>query len=123
MNSARDTPPATGPIRTPEAYTAGSCSCTNHRGPAASAQHGSAFINPDNDDQTAARSWRLANATRLVRSAYIHWNVVPSYVSATGTNVNATPADGVEALAYLHQFVSLFPALRAVVVMGAFAEH
>jgi hypothetical protein len=87
-------------------------------GPAASAQHGSGFISPYNDDQTAARSWRLADATRLVTSAYIRWNVVPWYVSATGTNVNATPADGVEALTYLHQLVSLLPALRAVVVMG-----
>jgi hypothetical protein len=27
-------------------------------GPAASAQHGSGFASPDNDDQTAARFWR-----------------------------------------------------------------
>jgi hypothetical protein len=47
------------PGRTPtlQAYTAGSCSCTNHPGPAASARHG---ISPDNNDQTAARFWRLS---------------------------------------------------------------
>lgn len=91
-------------------------------GPAAAVQHGSGFISPDNDDQTAARFWRLARAAGLARNAYINWNAVPWYISATGKNLNATPADGAEALGYLHQFVSL-PALRAVVVMGAFAEH
>jgi len=92
-------------------------------GPAAAVQHGSGFISPDNDDQTAARFWRLARAAGLARNAYINWNAVPWYISATGKNLNATPADGAEALGYLHQFVSLLPALRAVVVMGAFAEH
>lgn len=92
-------------------------------GPAAAVQHGSGFIGPDNDDQTAARFWRLARAAGLARKASINWNAVPWYVSATGRNLNAASADGAEALGYLHQFVSLLPVLRAVVVMGAFAEH
>ena len=92
-------------------------------GPAAAVQHGSGFIGPDNDDQTAARFWRLARAAGLARKASINWNAVPWYVSATGRNLNAASADGAEALGYLHQFVSLLPVLRAVVVMGAFGEH
>jgi uracil-DNA glycosylase len=92
-------------------------------GPAASARHDSGIISPDNNDQTAARFWRLSHDAGLPRNAYMNWNVVPWYVSATGANVNATPADGQAALPYLHQFVSLLPVLRIVVVMGGFAEH
>jgi uracil-DNA glycosylase len=92
-------------------------------GPAASAQHGSGIISPDNNDQTAARFWQLSHDARLQRNSYINWNVVPWYVSGTGSNANATAADGQTALPYLHQFVSLLTALRVVVVMGGFAEH
>lgn len=92
-------------------------------GPAASARHGSGIISPDNNDQTAARFWRLSRDAGLPRNAYINWNIVPWYVSATGANANASPADGRAALPYLHQFVSLLTALRVIVLMGGFAEH
>ena len=92
-------------------------------GPASSAQHGSGVISPDNDDQTAARFWRLSRDAGLDRSTYINWNAVPWYVSATGHAANAARADGQAALPYLHQFVTLLAELRVVVVMGAFAEH
>jgi uracil-DNA glycosylase len=92
-------------------------------GAAVSARHGSGFISPDNDDQSAARFWRLSRQAGLDRRSYINWNVVPWYVSATGRASNATPADGQKALPYLHQFVTLLSELRVVVVMGAFAEH
>jgi uracil-DNA glycosylase len=92
-------------------------------GPAASAGHGSGFISPDNDDQSAARFWRLSRQAGLGRRSYMNWNVVPWYVSATGRAANATPSDGQAALPYLRQFVALLSELRVVVVMGAFAEH
>jgi hypothetical protein len=60
-------------------------------GPASSSLHGSGMISPDNNDQTAARFWRLSEAAALDRSGYINWNAVPWYVSATGKAVNATP--------------------------------
>lgn len=44
-------------------------------------------------------------------------------MSATGKAVNATPADGKAALPYLHRFVSCLKDLRAVVIMGGFAER
>jgi hypothetical protein len=92
-------------------------------GPAASAGYGSGIISPDNNDQTAARFWRLSRDAGLPRNTYVNWNVVPWYVSADSTNVNASAADGQAALPYLHQFVTLLTALRAVVVMGGFAER
>jgi hypothetical protein len=92
-------------------------------GPAASAGYGSGVISPDNDDQTAARFWRLSRETGLDRNSYINWNAVPWYISATGITANATHADGRTALPYLHQFVMLLTELRVVVVMGAFAEY
>ncbi len=92
-------------------------------GPAASPRHGSRIISPDNNDQTAARFWRLSHDAGLPRNAYVNWNIVPWYVSATRANVNASSADGQAALPYLHQFVSQLTTLRAVVLMGGFAEH
>jgi hypothetical protein len=81
------------------------------------------FISPDDDNQSAARFWRLSRQAGLDRRSYINWNVVPWYVSATGRAANATSADGQVALPYLHQFVARLSELRVVVVMGAFAEH
>jgi uracil-DNA glycosylase len=92
-------------------------------GPASSAEHGSGFISPDNNDQTAARFRRLSSQAGLDRASYLNWNAVPWYVSATGKAANATNADGQAALPYLHQFVSLLSSLRVVVVMGGFAER
>lgn len=92
-------------------------------GPASSARYGSGVISPDNDDQTAARFWRLGQAAGLDRSSYINWNAVRWYVSATSKTINASPTDGQAALPYLHQFVSQLKDLQVVVVMGTFAEH
>ena len=92
-------------------------------GPAASAGHGSGVISTDNNDQSAARFWRLSREARLDRRSYIPWNVVPWYVSSTAKAANAANADAIAALPYLHQFVSLLTELRVVVVMGGFAEH
>jgi uracil-DNA glycosylase len=80
-------------------------------------------ISPDNDDQTAARFWRLSQAAGLDRRSYINWNAVPWYVSSTGKTANATPADAKAALLYLHGFVSRLEDLQVVVVMGGFAER
>lgn len=91
-------------------------------GPASSTTHGSGVISADNDDQTAARFWRLSAQAGLDRASFVSWNVVPWYVSATGRSANATVEDGREALPYLHQFIERLPALRVVVVMGGFAE-
>src|SRR5216684_6672012 len=44
-------------------------------GPASSAAHGSGVISPDNDDQTAARFWRLSQEAGLDRRSYMTWNV------------------------------------------------
>jgi hypothetical protein len=88
-------------------------------GPAAPTGHGSRFISPDNDDQSATRFWQLGRQACLDRRSYINWNVVPWYASATGRAANATPADGQAALPYLHQFVTLLSDLRVVVVMRA----
>jgi uracil-DNA glycosylase len=80
-------------------------------------------MSPDNNDQSAGRFWRLGREAGLDPRTYVSWNVVPWYVSATGKAANATSADGAAALPYLHQFVALLTELRAVVVMGEFAEH
>jgi uracil-DNA glycosylase len=92
-------------------------------GPASSVGHGSGFISPDNNDQTAARFWRLSSEAGLERGSFVNWNAVPWYASSSGETANATNADGKAALPYLHQFVLLLGALRVVVVMGSFAEH
>ena len=91
-------------------------------GPASSAEHGSGVISTDNNDQTAARFWRLSTHAGLDRASYISWNVVPWYISENHKSANATAADGREALPYLHQFIQRLPALRIVVVMGVLAE-
>jgi hypothetical protein len=92
-------------------------------GPASSAAHGSWVISPDNDDQTAARFWRLSQEAGLDRRSCMTWNVVPWYVSATGTAANASNAEGMAALPYLHQFVAAVTGLRVVAVTGGFAER
>jgi uracil-DNA glycosylase len=90
-------------------------------GPRASAEHGSGLISTDNNDRSAERFWRLSRQAGLSRDIYISWNVVPWYVSGTAKNKNATAADAEAALPYLHEFVTLLPDLRVVVVMGGFA--
>lgn len=92
-------------------------------GPKASAAHGSGLVSPDNDDQSAERFWRLSREAGLRPAEYIAWNVVPWYVSDTGKNVNATPADAKAAVKYLHEFTMLLPDLRVVVLMGQFAQR
>jgi uracil-DNA glycosylase len=92
-------------------------------GPKASMDNGSGLISPDNADPSARRFWRLSRDARLPRDAYISWNVVPWYVSATGKNQNATSADAQAALPYLHEFIGLLPELRVVVLMGRFAQQ
>jgi uracil-DNA glycosylase len=92
-------------------------------GPRASDEHGSGLVSPDNADPSAERFWRLSRQAGLSRDSYISWNVVPWYVSGTARNENATTADGQAALPYLHDFVSLLPELRVVVVMGSFAQR
>lgn len=65
-------------------------------GPAASGQHGSGIISPDNNDQTAARFWRLSRDAGLARNAYINWNIghgmsqLPALTS-TRVPLTATP--------------------------------
>jgi uracil-DNA glycosylase len=92
-------------------------------GPRASTEHGSGLVSPDNKDASAGRFWRLSREAGLSRDSYINWNVVPWYVSGTARNKNATAADGQAALPYLHEFVTLLPDLRVVVVMGRFAQQ
>ena len=91
--------------------------------PRASAEHGSGLVSTDNDDPSAGRFWRLTREAGLSRDIYISWNAVPWYVSGTAKNKNATAADGQAALPYLHEFVTLLPDLRVVVVMGGFAQR
>jgi uracil-DNA glycosylase len=92
-------------------------------GPAAALEYGSGIISPDNDDPTAERFWRLSHQAGLTRDSYLNWNVVPWYVSPTGKNANATDEDGKKAQPYLHDFVSLLPGLRVVVLLGRFAQQ
>jgi uracil-DNA glycosylase len=92
-------------------------------GPRASAEHGSGLVSPDNNDPSADRFWRLSREAALARDSHINWNAVPWYVSGTAKNQNATTADGQAALPYLHEFVTLLPDLRVVVVMGVFAQR
>jgi uracil-DNA glycosylase len=47
----------------------------------------------------------------------------PAAVPGTAKNKNATAADGQAPLPYLHEFVTLLPDLRVVVVMGSFAQR
>lgn len=92
-------------------------------GPQASAEHGSGFVSPDNNDPSAERFWRLSRDAGLPRDSYINWNVVPWYLSGTARNQNATAADAQAALPYLHEFITLLADLQVVVVMGSFAQR
>jgi len=91
-------------------------------GPMASAAHGSGLISIDNDDQTAARFFRLTQEAGLDRGAYLNWNVVPWYVSTDRRNQNAAPVDFVDAEPWLHDLLGLLPSLDIVVTMGNFAR-
>lgn len=42
-----------------------------------SANGGSGMVSPDNDDESAARMWRLREAAGLARCDVVEWNVVP----------------------------------------------
>lgn len=88
-------------------------------GPKASAQRGSGFISPDNDDTTAETFFRLLAESGLPRAETVNWNVVPWYQPDGQTRTaNATRGDVEHARPWLEQLIQLLPRLRLVITKG-----
>jgi len=87
-------------------------------GPMASAERGSGFISPDNDDNTAATFFQLLRESGLSRELTVNWNVVPWYQPDGERTANATRQDVEDARPWLERLIPLLPDLRLVITMG-----
>jgi hypothetical protein len=90
-------------------------------GPAsAGSNSGSGLISVDNNDQTAANSFRGMAEAGLPRRATINWNIVPWYLSSVR---RPSAAEIGEALPYLIAVLNELTELRIVVLLGAAAQR
>lgn len=81
---------------------------------------GSGFVSVDNNDATAANLWAGRDGAGL-DSGCLAWNIVPWYLGVASNKPNAIDLrDGALELARL---LKVLPALRVVVLHGAFAQR
>lgn len=83
-------------------------------GPMTAQGTGSGFISRDNDDPTAAATFRFMEEARLPRKLTVIWNVIPWW---NGT-VKVTRQERVEGAKEVRELLGLLPELRAVVMVG-----
>ncbi|MDQ3579948.1 MAG: uracil-DNA glycosylase [Actinomycetota bacterium] len=81
---------------------------------------GSGIISVDNDDQTAANSFRAMEEAGLQRNSAMNWNVVPWYLD---TVRRPTSAEIRSAVPWLVELLALLNDLRVVVLLGAAARE
>ena len=75
---------------------------------------GSGFVSRDNDDPTAAATWRFMRQAGIARSATVIWNVIPWW---NGT-IALTRAELAAGMACLPDLLRRLPHLKAVVMVG-----
>jgi hypothetical protein len=85
-------------------------------GPKASA---SGFISRNNDDGTAANTFRFLRQAGIPREVTCLWNVVPGW---NGT-ISLTPTELARGAEALSELLALLPALRVVVLVGKRAQR
>jgi len=86
--------------------------------------HGSGFVSPDNDDQTAQNMWTLLGDVGCDRAnEVVTWNVCPWYVGS-GTKIRPVNRDDLDdARPAVEEFFSLVPDLRVAVLLGKAAAR
>ncbi|MES4825902.1 uracil-DNA glycosylase [Streptomyces anthocyanicus] len=83
---------------------------------------GSGIISINNDDPTAQNCWTLRDEAGLPYELSVHWNVVPWYLG-TADRITAPGRTEIQRAApFLHEVISMLPALELVVLMGRKAQ-
>lgn len=89
-------------------------------GPKAAPPHGSGFISPHNNDQSAENMWGIQREVGIDRrSELCTWNVVPWYVPRTQP---LGEAEFARAQPMLRELLHLLPELRVIVLFGGKAR-
>ncbi|MFJ8112503.1 uracil-DNA glycosylase [Streptomyces sp. NPDC096132] len=83
---------------------------------------GSGIISVDNDDQTAQNCWTLRSEAGLPYRESLHWNIVPWYLGSADRIAAPGQTEIQRAAPFLHEVISLLPALEVVVPMGRKAQ-
>lgn len=83
---------------------------------------GSGIISIDNDDPTAQNCWTLRHEAGLPYDLSVHWNVVPWYLGTADRIAAPGRTEIQRAVPFLHEVVSMLPALEVVVPMGRKAQ-
>ncbi|MFJ5831458.1 uracil-DNA glycosylase [Streptomyces sp. NPDC093089] len=83
---------------------------------------GSGIISVDNDDPTAQNCWNLRNEAGLRYELSLHWNVVPWYLGTADRIAAPGKTEIQRAAPFLHEVISMLPALEVVVPMGRKAQ-
>ncbi|MEU6164888.1 uracil-DNA glycosylase [Streptomyces tanashiensis] len=83
---------------------------------------GSGIISIDNDDPTAQNCWVLRAEADLPYELSVHWNVVPWYLGTANRIAAPGRTEIQRAAPFLHEVISMLPALEVVVPMGRKAQ-
>ncbi|WP_406439169.1 uracil-DNA glycosylase [Streptomyces sp. NBC_01613] len=83
---------------------------------------GSGIISIDNDDPTAQYCWTLRAEAGLPYRASVHWNVVPWYLGTADRIAAPGRTEIQRAAPFLHEVITMLPALEVVVPMGRKAQ-
>lgn len=83
---------------------------------------GSGIISIDNDDPTAQNCWTLRAEAALPYRVSVHWNVVPWYLGTADRIAAPGRTEIQRAAPFLHEVITLLPALEVVVPMGRKAQ-
>ena len=83
---------------------------------------GSGIISIDNDDPTAQNCWALRAEAGLPYRASVHWNVLPWHLRTANRIAAPGRTEIQRAAPFLHEVVTLLPALEVVVPMGRKAQ-
>lgn len=83
---------------------------------------GSGIVSPNNNDGTAANTWRTRDEAGVSRSAVVHWNVIPYYIG-TASKIRAWTRTDIAAVGpLLSELLSLLPQIQCVVLGGRAAQ-
>ncbi|MEU8522215.1 uracil-DNA glycosylase [Streptomyces sp. NPDC048577] len=83
---------------------------------------GSGIISADNDDPTAQNCWTLRQEAGLPYELAVHWNIVPWYLGTADRIAAPGRTEIQRAAPFLHEVISMLPALEVVVPMGRKAQ-
>ncbi|MCX5562839.1 uracil-DNA glycosylase [Streptomyces sp. NBC_00038] len=83
---------------------------------------GSGIISIDNGDPTARNCWMLRAEAGLPYWESLHWNIVPWYLGTADRIAAPGQTEIQRAAPFLHEVISMLPALEVVVPMGRKAQ-